>query len=77
MEFLLFDYRDGVGWNPNTQSLCGGPGNPPCPGGPMAQTDWSRDAIPAEKAGFDCSKAHPAMDNYHHHQNPSAFKLDI
>ncbi|MFT6335420.1 MAG: hypothetical protein ACI86M_000892 [Saprospiraceae bacterium] len=73
----LFDYRDGVGWNPNTNALCGGPGNPPCPGGPTAQTDWTRDAIPAEKSGFDCSKAHPAMGNYHHHQNPSAFKLDI
>jgi len=73
----LFDYRDGVGWNANNQSLCGGPGNPPCPGGPMAQPDWTRDAIPAEKLGFDCSKAHPAMGNYHHHQNPSAFKLDI
>lgn len=73
----LFDYRDGVGWNSNTNSLCGGPGNPPCPGGPMAMTDWSRDAIPAEKGGFDCSKGHPAMGNYHHHQNPSAFKLDI
>lgn len=73
----LFDYRDGVGWNPNTNALCGGPGNPPCPGGPMAGTDWSRDAIPAEMPGFDCSKAHPAMGNYHHHQNPSAFKLDL
>ncbi len=73
----LFDFRDGVGWNSNTNSLCGGPGNTPCPGGPMAQTDWSRDAIPAEMAGFDCSKAHPAMGNYHHHQNPSAFNLDI
>lgn len=73
----LFDFRDGVGWNSNTQSLCGGPGNSPCPGGPMAQTDWSRDAVPAEKDGFDCSKAHPAMGNYHHHQNPSAFKLDV
>lgn len=72
----LFDYRDGVAWNPNTNELCGGPGNPPCPGGPAAKQDWNRDAIPAEKAGFDCSKAHPAMGNYHHHQNPSAFKLD-
>ncbi len=44
----------------------------------MAVTqDWNRDAIPAEMAGFDCSKGHPAMGNYHHHQNPSAFKLDI
>ncbi|MGB0929726.1 MAG: YHYH protein [Chitinophagales bacterium] len=73
----LFDYRDGVGWNSQTNALCGGPGNPPCGGGPMAQTDWSRDAIPAEKPGFDCAKGHPAMGNYHHHQNPSAFKLDL
>ena len=27
--------------------------------------------------GFDCAKAHPAMGNYHHHQNPSAFNLDL
>lgn len=73
----IFDYRDGVGWNSATNSLCGGPGNPPCPGGPAASTSWNRDAIPAERAGFDCSKGHPAMGNYHHHQNPSAFKLDL
>lgn len=73
----LFDWRDGVAWNNTTQALCGGPGNPPCPGGPQATQDWNRDAIPAEMAGFDCSKAHPAMGNYHHHQNPSAFKLDL
>jgi YHYH protein/Secretion system C-terminal sorting domain len=72
----LFDYRDGVAWNANTNALCGGPGNPPCPGGMGAIQDWNRDAIPAEKPGFDCSKGHPAMGNYHHHQNPSAFKLD-
>ena len=72
----LFDYRDGVAWNPSTNALCGGPGNPPCPGGPGASMDWNRDAIVAERAGFDCSKGHPAMGNYHHHQNPSAFKLD-
>lgn len=73
----LFDYRDGVAWNPTTNSLCGGPGNPPCPGGPGAQMDWNRDAVLAEMQGFDCSKGHPAMGNYHHHQNPSAFDLDI
>jgi hypothetical protein len=72
----LFDYRDGVAWNPNTNALCGGPGNPPCPGGMGAAQAWNRDAIPAERAGFDCAKAHPAMGNYHHHQNPSAFNLD-
>ncbi len=73
----LFDYRDGVKWNPATGNICGGPGNPMCPGGPNATFAWNRDAIPAEMAGFDCSKAHPAMGNYHHHQNPSAFKLDL
>lgn len=73
----LFDYRDGVAWNTTTNALCGGPGNPTCPGGPNATMSWNRDAIPAEKAGFDCSKGHPAMGNYHHHQNPSAFNLDL
>ncbi len=72
----LFDYRDGVAWNSTTNALCGGPGNPPCPGGPGATQDWNRDAVVAERPGFDCSKGHPAMGNYHHHQNPSAFKLD-
>ena len=73
----LFDYRDGVAWNNSTGALCGGPGNPPCPGGMGATQAWNRDAIPAERAGFDCAKAHPAMGNYHHHQNPSAFNLDL
>jgi hypothetical protein len=73
----LFDYRDGVAWNNTSNSLCGGPGNSPCPGGPTATQAWNRDAIPAEKKGFDCAKAHPAMGNYHHHQNPSAFNLDL
>ena len=73
----LYDYRDGVAWNPSTNALCGGPGNPPCPGGPAALMDWNRDAIPAEMDGFDCSKGHPAMGQYHHHQNPSAFDLDL
>jgi hypothetical protein len=73
----LFDYRDGVAWNTSTNALCGGPGNPPCPGGPSAAMSWNRDAVPAEKPGFDCSKGHPAMGNYHHHQNPSAYKLDL
>ena len=69
----LFDYRDGVAWNNTTGTICGGPGNPMCTG----TTVWNRDAIPAERAGFDCAKAHPAMGNYHHHQNPSAFNLDL
>ena len=73
----LFDYRDGVAWNNATGAICGGPGNPMCPGGPGTIQAWNRDAIPAERVGFDCAKAHPAMGNYHHHQNPSAFNLDL
>lgn len=73
----LFDYRDGVSWNPNTNSLCGGPGNSPCPGGMGTTQVWNRDAVIAERGGFDCSKAHPSNGNYHHHQNPSAFKNDL
>jgi hypothetical protein len=69
----LFDYRDGVSWKNSSQSLCGGPVQPPCAGDGV----WNRDAVVAEKGGFDCSKGHPAMGNYHHHQNPSAFKLDL
>ena len=74
----MFVYRDGVAWNTNTNSLCGGlPGMSPCPGGPGATQSWNRDAVVAEKGGFDCSKGHPANGNYHHHQNPSAFDLDL
>jgi hypothetical protein len=69
----LFDYRDGVSWKNSTSSICGGPVQPPCTG----DGKWNRDAIVAEKGGFDCAKAHPAMGNYHHHQNPSAFNLDL
>ncbi len=69
----LFDYRDGVSWKNSTGTLCGGPINPPC----MGDGVWNRDAVVAERDGFDCSKAHPAMGNYHHHQNPSAFNLDL
>ncbi len=67
----LFDYRDGVSWKNSTGALAGGPL------GGMGDGVWNRDAIVAEKAGFDCSKGHPAMGNYHHHQNPSSYKLDL
>jgi len=73
----MFDYRDGVAWNATTNAFCGGPGNPPCPGGPGTTQAWNRDAIVYEKLGFDCAKGHPAGTNYHHHQNPSAFDLDL
>lgn len=73
----MFDFRDGVAWNTATNSWCGGPGNAPCPGGMGSIQSWNRDAIVFERLGFDCSKGHPAGTNYHHHQNPSAFKLDL
>lgn len=67
----LFDYRDGVSYNFNAGTDQGGPG------GGMGNGVWNRDAIVAERDGFDCAKGHPAMGNYHHHQNPSAFNLDL
>jgi hypothetical protein len=74
----LFDYRDGVAYSATASNgICGGPpGNPACTGGMGATQAWNRDAIPAERLGFDCAKGHPAGTNYHHHQNPSAFKYD-
>ena len=67
----LFNPKDGVSWKNSSNSLAGGPL------GGMGDGVWNRDAIVAEKVGFDCSKGHPAMGNYHHHQNPSAFKSDL
>ena len=67
----LFDYRDGVSWQNSTGTLKGGPL------GGQGDGVWNRDAVVAERVGFDCAKGHPAMGNYHHHQNPSAFKLDL
>ena len=66
----LFDYRDGVSWSNAQGRLRGGPLQG------MGDNIWNRDAVVAERIGFDCSKGHPAMGNYHHHQNPSSFKLD-
>lgn len=66
----LFDYRDGVSYKLSTGANAGGPL------GGTGDGVWNRDAVLAERGGFDCSKAHPAMGNYHHHQNPSAFNLD-
>lgn len=67
----LFDYRDGVSWKNSTNAEAGGPL------GGMGDNVWNRDAVKAEILGFDCAKGHPAMGNYHHHQNPSAFDLDL
>jgi len=63
----LFSYGDGFSYNPATNSDT-----------PTGGAIWRRDAVKAEIIGFDCSKAHPAAQgNYHHHQNPSAFNLDL
>lgn len=67
----LFDYRDGVSWKNASNSLAGGPL------GGTGDGVWNRDAVVGERGGFDCAKGHPAMGNYHHHQNPSAFDLDL
>lgn len=67
----LFDFRDAFSWSNATGQIAGGPGGTP------GDNVWNRDAVVAEKGGFDCSKAHPANGNYHHHQNPTAFKLDL
>jgi hypothetical protein len=61
----MFNYADGRSWN--------------------NQGIWNRDAIFWERLGFDCAKGHPAPvmgqgqsgGSYHHHQNPSAFNLDL
>lgn len=66
----MFDYRDGVSWKNDSNKLKGGPL------GGMGDNVWNRDAVVGERIGFDCAKGHPAMGNYHHHQNPSAFNLD-
>jgi len=67
----MFNYSDGVSWKSSTSAFAGGPI------GGSGDGVWNRDAIVYEKAGFDCSKGHPAGTNYHHHQNPSAYKLDL
>ena len=67
----LFDYRDGVSYKSSTGADAGGPL------GGMGDGVWNRDAVRAERSGFDCAKGHPAMTNYHHHQNPSAFNMDL
>jgi hypothetical protein len=67
----LFDYRDGVSYKNSTGADAGGPL------GGSGDGVWNRDAVVAEMVGFDCAKGHPAGTNYHHHQNPSAFNLDL
>ncbi|UTW61149.1 YHYH protein [bacterium SCSIO 12741] len=67
----IYDYKDGYSYN--------------------NEGVWNRDAIVAENDGFDCAKGHPSPifsgppgpggtlegGSYHHHQNPTAFNLDL
>jgi hypothetical protein len=66
----MFNSKDGVSWKNSSNAFAGGPT------GGQGDGVWNRDAIVYEKGGFDCSKGHPAGTNYHHHQNPTAFKAD-
>ncbi|MCB9196090.1 MAG: YHYH protein [Flavobacteriales bacterium] len=76
----MYDYRDGVSYSNSSGQDAGGPL------GGSGDGVWNRDAIVAEREGFDCSKGHPSPvfqgpnlvgGTYHHHQNPSAFNLDL
>lgn len=81
----MYDYRDGVSYSNSSGADAGGPL------GGTGDEVWNRDAIVAEREGFDCSKGHPSPifsggpgpggtlegGAYHHHQNPSAFNLDL
>lgn len=77
----MYDYKDGASY-----SLSSGQDD-------MQNGDgvWNRNAIEAENDGFDCAKGHPSPifsgppgpgstlegGSYHHHQNPTAFNLDL
>lgn len=76
----MYDYKDGASYNSSTHQddMMNGDGV------------WNRNAIMAENDGFDCAKGHPSPifngppgqgslegGSYHHHQNPTAFNLDL
>lgn len=81
----MYDYKDGVSYSNSSGTEAGGPL------GGTGDGVWNRDAIKAENEGFDCAKGHPSPifdgppgpggtlvgGTYHHHQNPSAFNLDL
>ncbi|MEO0038806.1 MAG: hypothetical protein RIQ59_2017 [Bacteroidota bacterium] len=43
------------------------------------QNQWHSNAVYFENIGFDCAHGHPGpmTSDYHHHQNPSAFNIEI
>ena len=74
----MYDYKDGASYSSSTQQ------------DDMQSGDgvWNRNAILAENEGFDCAKGHPSPimggspggnvdGSYHHHQNPTAFNVDM
>jgi hypothetical protein len=66
----LYSYGDGHSYRNSTAS------DVPTPNG--GDGVWNRNGVLAERVGFDCSKGHPdAQSRYHHHQNPSAFNMDL
>ena len=68
----LYSYGDGFSYKATTNS------DVPTQAANGGDGVWNRNGVLAEKLGFDCSKGHPdAQWRYHHHQNPSAFNLDL
>ena len=66
----LYSYGDGHSYRSSTAT------DVPTPNG--GDGIWNRNGVLAERVGFDCSKGHPdAQWRYHHHQNPSAFNMDL
>lgn len=77
----MYNYADGASYQSSSggDAMMGGDGV------------WNRNAIMAENDGFDCAKGHPSPifagppgpggtllgGAYHHHQNPTAFNLDL
>jgi hypothetical protein len=77
----MYDYKDGASYSLSAQQddMMNGDGV------------WNRNAIMAENDGFDCAKGHPSPifsgggpgqgtlegGSYHHHQNPTAFDMDL
>ncbi len=43
------------------------------------QNKWHSNAVYFENIGFDCAHGHPGpmTSDYHHHQNPSAFNIEV
>lgn len=75
----MYDYKDAMSYSSSSMQDDG-----------MGDGVWNRNAILAEMDGFDCAKGHPSPvfaqgppppqlegGSYHHHQNPTAFNLDL